>query len=65
MSLLAYSTPGVYYERVDARAPAIAAIRTDVAGFVGIASRGPVDTPVPVESWSVIRSTAFPCSCPV
>ena len=51
MSLLAYSTPGVYYERVDARAPAIAPIRTDIAGFVGIALRGPVDTPVPVESW--------------
>ena len=28
-----YLTPGVYYERVDAVAPAITAIRTDVAGF--------------------------------
>lgn len=47
----AYSTPGVYYERVDASAPAISAIRTDVAGFVGMAARGPIDTPLPVQSW--------------
>lgn len=46
-----YQTPGVYYERVDASAPAISAIRTDVAGFVGIAPRGPLDCAVPVQSW--------------
>lgn len=46
-----YLTPGVYYERVDATAPAISAMRTDVAGFVGIALRGLVDTAVPVQSW--------------
>jgi len=46
-----YQTPGVYYERVDASAPAIAAIRTDVAGFVGIAARGPLHTAIPVQSW--------------
>ena len=45
-----YSTPGVYYERVDA-SPAITAIRTDIAGFVGIAPRGPVDHAVVVQSW--------------
>ncbi len=45
-----YLTPGVYYERVDA-APAISAIRTDIAGFVGIATRGPLHTAVPVQSW--------------
>ena len=49
--MLAYQTPGVYYERVDASAPGIATIRTDVAGFVGIARRGPLDTAVPVQSW--------------
>jgi phage tail sheath protein FI len=48
---MVYETPGVYYERVDARTPAIAAIRTDVAGFVGIASRGPVGEALPVESF--------------
>jgi phage tail sheath protein FI len=46
-----YTTPGVYYERVDASAPAIVAIRTDITGFVGISERGPLDTAVPVESW--------------
>jgi len=44
-------TPGVYYERADASAPAISAIRTDIAAFVGIARRGPLHTPVPVQSW--------------
>lgn len=46
-----YQTPGVYYERVDASPPAIAAVRTDIAGFVGIARRGPLHCPVPVQSW--------------
>ena len=46
-----YTTPGVHYERVDASAPAIAILRTDVAGFVGLARRGPLDLPVPVQSW--------------
>jgi phage tail sheath protein FI len=44
-------TPGVYYERVDASAPAIAALRTDIAGFVGIAKRGPLHQALPVQSW--------------
>ena len=48
---LAYQRPGVYYERADTQAPAIGAFRTDITGFVGLAPRGPVDTPVPVESW--------------
>jgi phage tail sheath protein FI len=47
----AYQTPGVYYERVDASAPAIAPIRTDVAAFVGIAERGPLHTAIRVQSW--------------
>jgi uncharacterized protein len=51
-----YQTPGVYYEPVDASAPGIAAVRTDIAGFVGIAERGPVDTPLPVESWRQFRA---------
>lgn len=46
-----YTSPGVYYERVDASTPAIGAVRTDIAGFVGIAERGPIDMAVPVESW--------------
>ena len=46
-----YEAPGVYYERTDAVAPAISVVRTDIAGFVGIAPRGLVDVAVPVESW--------------
>src|SRR5262245_64594487 len=42
--------PGVLIERRDAsRVPPIV-LRTDVAAFIGIAERGPLDTPVPVES---------------
>ncbi len=51
-----YLTPGVYYERVDASAPGIAAIRTDITGFVGIARRGPLNTAVPVQSWRQFQS---------
>ncbi len=45
-----YARPAVYVERADAIAPAPVVLRTDIAAFVGIARRGPVDTPVPVES---------------
>jgi hypothetical protein len=48
---LALGLPGVY----QAPAPetrALQAVRMDVAGFVGVASRGPVDAPVPIDSWS-------------
>lgn len=46
-----YQTPGVYYERVDSAVAGVTAIATDVAGFVGIAERGPINTPVPIQSW--------------
>lgn len=45
-----YTTPGAYIEWQDATFAAITPLRTDVAGFVGLAGRGPIDTPVPVES---------------
>ncbi|HEX4456650.1 MAG TPA: hypothetical protein VIA18_01690, partial [Polyangia bacterium] len=45
-----YSTPGAYIEWQDASQAAIDPMRTDIAGFVGLAERGPIDTPVPVES---------------
>ena len=44
-------TPGVYYQRVDVSAPAISALRMDIAGFVGIATRGPVHQALPVQSF--------------
>src|SRR5262245_38691786 len=49
--VLSLQTPGVYYERVDASAPAILALRTDIAGFIGIATRGPLHQALPVQSW--------------
>jgi Bacteriophage tail sheath protein len=49
--LTALRTPGAYYEGVDAGGPEVTPLRTDIAGFVGIAERGPLDLPVPVQSW--------------
>lgn len=48
---LRLGAPGVYR---DARrpAPAFRPVRLDVAGFVGVAPRGPVDRPVAVERWT-------------
>jgi hypothetical protein len=48
------STPGVYFEWHERQAPPALA-RTDVAGFVGIAERGPLHTPLVVENWSDFR----------
>ncbi|MBC7909102.1 MAG: phage tail sheath family protein, partial [Pyrinomonadaceae bacterium] len=45
-----YLTPGVYFEFCDA-APPLSGVRTDIAGFVGLAERGPLDAPVRIDSW--------------
>ncbi len=45
-----YRTPGVYFEEQDAGAPLIGPLRTDIAGFIGISSRGPLHVPVRIES---------------
>jgi uncharacterized protein len=45
-----YLTPGVYFEFRDA-APSVRGVRMDIAGFVGLARRGPLDRPVRLESW--------------
>jgi uncharacterized protein len=47
----AYRTPGVYFEWLDPGQAGVLPVRTDVAGFVGIAERGPLHRPVRVESW--------------
>jgi phage tail sheath protein FI len=52
-----YSTPGVYIERLDQNPNRIGLRRTDVAGFVGVASRGPLFAPVKLESWRQFTST--------
>ncbi len=46
----AFQTPGVYTQHADASRGGSAPLRTDIAGFAGIAQRGPVDIAVPVES---------------
>ena len=46
-----YARPAVYLERTDATAPEMVVLRTDIAAFVGITRRGPLDMPVPVESF--------------
>lgn len=46
-----FETPGVYSERSDASAGGVGALRSDIAGFVGIAERGPLHLAVPVESY--------------
>ncbi|MGH3436230.1 MAG: phage tail sheath C-terminal domain-containing protein [Candidatus Dormibacteria bacterium] len=48
---LRLGAPGVYPspQRVE---PAFQPVRLDIAGFVGVSLRGPVDTPVLVTSWT-------------
>ena len=50
-----YLAPGLYWE-TPAPAPAIDALRTDVAAFVGIAERGPLDQPTLIDSWQQFAS---------
>lgn len=51
-----YQTPGVYFQRADADGGGIAALRTDVAGFVGLARHGPLHLAVPIESYRQFES---------
>ena len=46
-----YRTPGVYFEWRDTRRTGVQPVRTDIAGFVGVAERGPLHTPLLVEDW--------------
>ena len=48
--------PDIYYQHVDASSPDINPLRMDVAGFVGIADQGPVDVPVPCNSYRQFAS---------
>jgi phage tail sheath protein FI len=54
--------PGVYYQTVDAGSPPVTPLRTDITAFVGIAERGPVDVPVPVQSWQQFVSWFGGCT---
>lgn len=48
-----FRTPDVYFERAPRaeRGQRLEKVRIDVAGFLGFASRGPVGTPVRIQSW--------------
>ena len=54
---LRYSTPGAYVETFDADPQRIRLRRTDVAGFVGVAERGPINVAVKVQTWRQFQST--------
>ena len=49
-------TPNVYVEPVDATRGRMAALRTDIAGFVGIADRGPIGVAVACRSMRQFES---------
>ena len=50
------ANPGVTVELIDRDATGIQPLRTDITGFVGVATRGPVGTPVPIGSWRQFQS---------
>src|SRR5579863_6367102 len=52
-----YTTPGLYYETFDASAGGINPVRTDIAAFIGIAQRGPLQQATPVTTWQQFQST--------
>jgi uncharacterized protein len=51
------TTPGVRFEWLDPP-PLVIPRRTDIAGFVGIAARGPLHEPVRIDGWTQFM-TAF------
>lgn len=51
-----YVTPGVYFEAVDLDPPPVRLLPTDVAGFVGIAERGPLHHAIRLGSWQQFLS---------
>jgi len=47
-----YLSPGVYMEEVEAGSRPIEGVGTAVAAFVGLAARGPVNSPTLVTNWN-------------
>jgi phage tail sheath protein FI len=52
-----YQTPGVYVEEVESGSKPIEAGSTNVAGFLGIAEKGPVNEAVLVTNWTQYTKT--------
>lgn len=53
MSMPAYLAPGVYLRPQRTDLPDVRIVRTDVAGFVGFAERGPLPLPLPSDPGKV------------
>ncbi len=51
-----YLSPGVYVEEVEAGSRPIEGVGTAVAAFVGLAARGPANTPTLVTNWNQFSS---------
>lgn len=47
-----YLAPGVYVEEMDSGSKPIEGVGTAIAGFVGLASQGPINTPTLVTNWT-------------
>src|SRR5215207_8968064 len=52
-----YLSPGVYVEEVESGSRPIEGVGTAVAAFVGLAARGPANTPTLVTNWSQFTQT--------
>ena len=52
-----YLSPGVYVEEVEAGSRPIEGVGTAVAAFVGLATRGPANTPTLVTNWNQFTAT--------
>ncbi|HTS31291.1 MAG TPA: hypothetical protein VMH81_35705, partial [Bryobacteraceae bacterium] len=52
-----YLTPGVYFEKADQAEQPVPSVRTDVAAFIGIAQRGPLDQPIACTTFAQFQAT--------
>jgi len=52
-----YLSPGVYVEEVEAGSRPIEGVGTAVAAFVGLAEKGPFNTPTLISNWSQFTTT--------
>src|SRR5229473_7410763 len=52
-----YLAPGVYMEEVSSGSKPISGVGTAVAAFVGLAEKGPVNTPTLVTNWTQFSQT--------
>lgn len=50
-----YKTPGVYIEEVSGGSKPLEAASTNIAGFLGIAEKGPINEPTLVTNWAMYQ----------